>query len=504
MTHSSHRNLLEFVPDSVLILDRVGRITDANQLVGKTFGWKPSELVGSSIDLLLYLNDSGSTRRPVGDVLQRADLPLRLSNAVGMRATGNEFPCEVSIAALDDTSEPGRWIALIRDMESRTFRESQLRENLKMSAVASLARRIANDFNNSLAAVKGNIEAAQLQLGSGPPPVTELENASQATQRAARLVRRLLNFSSPASSELAPVRPDTLVRRSLNVIRRNLRENISVITSHNHADWMVLADREQIVDLLLNLIQNSIEAMPGGGTLTISTASSRVPHAMSTTRQNEDRDFVRIDVADTGAGIPPDVIPHIFEPFYTTKSGDDAVGLGLASVYGILAQHGGGITVESSVGQGTTFSVFLPRATPPAAPESTAVPSRDTGITRTVLLIDDEAAVRRPTRTALERSGFTVLEAADGMEGLELYEQELDNIDLVLLDIVMPRLSGWKVLERLKAARPNLPIVVVSGYPACTEDEKRPDVRPDAFLRKPYELTYLIDTLRRLSNPSSR
>jgi CheY-like chemotaxis protein len=284
-----------------------------------------------------------------------------------------------------------------------------------------------------------------------------------------------------------PLDPGHLLEEAAQVLRRDLDPRITLVACLDHGDWHVRADLEQLTDLLVSLGHNALEAMPAGGVLTLGTHrvaggfGSGAPEAVA------GREFVRVDVRDTGRGIPAEILPRIFEPFFTTKEAGRGSGLGLATAYAVLQQHEGGISVESAPGGGTTFQIFLPRTRDPVKDPAPAL-----------MLVDDEAAVRRPLRQALALCGYSVIEARDGLEALRLHAHEGGAIRLVVLDVKMPGISGWEVLGELKRRAPALPVILTSGY---TREDSTPPVdaaRPDAYLPKPYDLAELTGEVRRL------
>ena len=484
------------IPDAALVLDPDGAVRAANARAATLFGRRESELRAAGLAALLRAADG--TRGPA--LLERLDG----AGLWGCRADGSEFACEARAGAL--APAPGV-LLLVRETHAHERRASQAREAPKMAALGTLARGIANDFNNVLAAIAGSVEAAERSLrgqaGGTGEAERDLACAREAARDATRLVRRLRQIAAPAPSERRPVDPARIVEEAVRLLRRDLPPAVRLVTRFDHGGWRVQGDFEQLCDILVSLGRNARDAMPDGGALTIGTARLL---------GDDGREFVRFDVADTGHGIRADILPRIFDPFFTTKAPGEGAGLGLATVYGVLQQHEGGVTVESTPEAGSVFHVFVPRtrqALPPAATAATAAtPTRDGAhgaVGGLVLLVDDEAAVRRPLRQALEHHGYAVIEAADGEEALERFERVRAEIDLVVVDHQMPRLSGWTVLDELKRRAPDLPVVLMSGHTLAEVTPAggaAPGPRgPDAFLRKPFELGDLAATVARLLPP---
>ena len=493
--------LFDSLPDSTFLVGGTGRVLEANRVSEQTFGWTPSDVVGKSLNELLHGDfeprDVAFSRTHL--VAGPAPGTRPVVRARGQRRNGTEFRCEVSIAELRLPIAPARWIVTVRDTTDRDFHETRLRESIKMEAVAGLATRIANDFNNQLAVISGNLESWVLTQPEAVRPARELAAAREATLAAARIVRRLSNVGKPARSNLEVLDLRPLVQQVVTEIKRGLDPRITVRTSFGEGDWLVNADAEQLRDMLANCCQNGCEAMPDGGVLEVSIYRTGVPDWQDRpSKHGSHGEYVRIDITDTGRGIPREIVPRIFEPFFTTKDPTTGAGLGLASVYSILKQHEGGVSVESVLGSGTTFHIFLPQVSGEGAIRVLRADARRPSGSETILIVDDEPEVRSATRRALEHFGYHVLEAADGAAGVSTYQTERDRIGLVVLDIVMPGMSGWEVMAQLKRESASLPVVLVSGCAGPADQPQQIAARAEAFLRKPYELATLAQTVRRL------
>jgi two-component system cell cycle sensor histidine kinase/response regulator CckA len=488
------RLLLAALPDAILLVDTLGLIRDANPAAERLFARPLDVLQSAQLDRLVMLPDGGGFGN-----LMRSGLvatPERRTGCRGRSVDGVEFLCDVTVAPIP--TMPGRWALQVTETSLRDFHAIQRQESAKMSAVATLAAGIANDFNNALAAISGSIEAARLRIVSQDRvPPRELLEAKEATRGAARLVRRLLNFARPSTGLRRPLDPALILDDVGEVLRRDLDPRITLVMRADHAGWRVLGDPEQLTDLLVSLGHNAIDAMPTGGTLTISTSCTEAGLA-GAPASVAGREFVCISVRDTGVGIPAEDLPRIFEPFFTTKEAGRGAGLGLGNAYVVLQQHEGGITVESAPGAGSLFQVYLPRTLERPSQISRALALEPATGRGTILLVDDESAVRRPIRQALELVGYTVHEAKDGIEALEIHADTGKRVDLVVLDVKMPGMSGWQVLEELKHRAPGLPVILTSGY---TQEDSAPGggaIAPDAYLPKPYDLAELTATVRQL------
>jgi signal transduction histidine kinase/CheY-like chemotaxis protein len=376
--------------------------------------------------------------------------------------------------------------------------QGQLEQAQKMDAIGRLAGGVAHDFNNLLTVILGRTDILLHPLKPEDPMRRGIELIQRTAGRAADLTRQLLAFSRKQVLEAVVVDLNAVTAEMKDLLGRLIGEDIALVTAPTTGLGHVKADRGQIEQVLMNLAVNARDAMPQGGHLIVETANVDL-----------DGDFVRrhvgarpgphvmLAVSDSGVGIPREVQPHIFEPFFTTKEQGRGTGLGLATVYGIVKQSGGYITVDSESGRGTTFRIYLPRvdAAAPAADRS-ARPTAAAGGTETILLVEDEEGVRELARDILRSSGYTVIEARNGAEALLLCERHQGPLDLLLTDVVMPRMSGRELAERLAALRPDLIVLYMSGY---TDDAViRHGVlgAGTAFLQKPFTPGALVGRVR--------
>jgi two-component system cell cycle sensor histidine kinase/response regulator CckA len=403
-----------------------------------------------------------------------------------------------------DDGRPVRMIGCMADLTERRRLEDQLRQSQKMEAVGRLAGGVAHDFNNVLTVVKSFSEFLLEDLDRLDPRRSDVEEIAKAADRAAALTRKLLAFSRKQVMRPEPLDLNGVVVGMDKMLQRLIGEDVRIVTALDPNLLTVEADPSSIEQVILNLAVNARDAMPDGGTLTIRTKNATLEKTDAVWAIRPGR-YAMLSVSDTGHGMDTVTQARVFEPFFTTKPQGHGTGLGLAMVYGIVKQSGGHVWVESAPGQGTTFTTYLPQlpeveagaASRPAprAPGDPRRPGTRTG-GETVLLVDDEEAVRSSTGRALERAGYTVIPATDGADALRLFTEHDGAIDLVVTDVVMPGLSGRELVGRLRIMSPELPVLFVSGY---TEEgvHKQGVLEPGtAYLEKPFAPETLLRKMR--------
>ena len=361
----------------------------------------------------------------------------------------------------------GGFVLTISDMTKRAQAEGVLREAQKMQAIGQLTGGIAHDFNNLLQVILGNLEFVRAKLEGDAKLQTRIERASWAAQRGATLTGQLLAFArkqplAPAAIDLAATMPDLVP-----LLRRTLGEHIEVRYVETAGLWPAMADPAQLESAVLNLALNARDAMPGGGRLTIELGNKVLDHEYA--RHHAEvvpGDYAMVAVSDTGHGMTPEVVARVFEPFFTTKPDGKGTGLGLAMVFGFVKQSGGHVKIYSEPGEGTTVKLYLPRAVGAATPsQRTGAPVELPRGSGTVLVVEDEAAVREIACAILSDLGYRVLEAADGEEALRVFGQNTASVDLLLTDVVLPgRVRGRELSERVRAVRPEVKVLFMSGY----------------------------------------
>jgi PAS domain S-box-containing protein len=356
-------------------------------------------------------------------------------------------------------------LGVATDLTERRQLEEQLRQSQKLESVGLLAGGIAHDFNNMLTAITGYADLVMDDLPPGDRRRDDVAEIGRAAQKAALLTSQLLAFSRKQILRPEALNLNDAVIDVSRMLRRVIGEDIALVTSMGEGLGLVNADPGQVAQVLMNLAVNARDAMPNGGTLTIETATVDLDDGYARRHESvRPGPFVMLAVSDTGTGMPPEVRERIFEPFFTTKGIGKGTGMGLATVYGIVKQSGGHVWVYSEVGHGSTFKVYLPRIVQGASDR--AAFQDEPPVARgeeTVLLVEDEELVRRLARRALEACGYTVIEASDASQALAFSEGAAP-IDIVVTDVIMPRMSGRELVQQLSTARPGLRILYMSGY----------------------------------------
>jgi hypothetical protein len=389
-------------------------------------------------------------------------------------------------------------IVLAHDISERAHLEHQLRHSQKMEAVGQLAGGVAHDFNNLLTAIMGYSELALELVGDNQEVASAVKEIEKAGARAATLTRQLLAFSRKQHLSPAVLDPNAVIDDVNTLLRRLIGEQIDLRIARGLRDGAVKADPNQLEQVLLNLAVNARDAMPSGGVLTIETFAADVDEAYARAQADlQPGRYVAIAVTDTGIGMDEETIARIFEPFFTTKSAGEGTGLGLAVVYGIVRQSGGHVVVRSEPGHGSTFTVYLPRVDDaPAVNPPRRLRTKANGGCETILVAEDEDLVRRLLKTTLTAGGYTVLEACNGVEALELCERMGKSVDLLVTDVVMPKMTGLELARRLAVEHPALKVLCLSGYSAEATSAQRPLEWP--FLAKPFMPAALLERVRQV------
>jgi nitrogen-specific signal transduction histidine kinase len=382
--------------------------------------------------------------------------------------------------------------------------EEQLRQAQKMEAVGRLAGGIAHDFNNLLMVIQSNAEMMQERLTDQPILSQDVQEILNASDRAAGLTKQLLSFSRKQVVRPTMLDLRAIVRETAVMLERLIGENVELKVDATDSLWTVSADRDQIVQVFMNLSVNARDAMPKGGVITVTTRNVTMNEdtLASLSHFVEPGDYVELSVADTGIGMSAEVREHVFDPFFTTKGLGHGTGLGLATVYAIVEQCGGYVWAESEEGKGSCFRVFLPRVKGATVTVDSAIDERCQRGTETILIAEDADSLRESISTFMRGLGYTVLGARSGEEALSIAADYEGEIEVLLTDVVMPKMGGGELSKILEGLRPRLKTIYMSGY--IDEVGERSGVREKSavFLQKPFKLATLAHKIREVIGPS--
>ena len=410
---------------------------------------------------------------------------------------------QVVIRSFPVKKEEDTTILLITDVTDQRNLEFQLQHVRRMDAIGNLAGGIAHNFNNLLMGIQGNVSILLQDKGAGDPGFDELAGIERCIDSGANLTRQLLSFAKGGRYALEQVDVNDIVAASAGMFART-RKEIHVASRLNEAPLMAEVDASQIELALMDLYVNAWHAMSNGGTLTVTASEANLDKGFVKPYHLAPGAYVRIDVADTGSGMDAKTIQRIFEPFYTTRPMGEGTGLGLASVFGIIKRHHGIITVDSQVGAGTTFSIYLPVVRSVAKPKvldevKVISPGKALGKgSGTILVVDDEEYILNADKAMLNELGYEVLLANGGKEALRVFEENKDRIKLLILDLIMPDLGGEVVYDRIKSSRPDVRVILSSGYSIEGQAESILKKGCDGFIQKPYNLNQLAHKIEEI------
>jgi PAS domain S-box-containing protein len=480
------RQLVEHASDGIFISNQDGVCQDVNSHGARMLGGERREFSGVHVSALVGAEHHAELQA-AQEIVHDGGTVLREWQFV--RLDGSRFPGEISVRLLPD----GRVLGILRDVTERKRLEQDLMQAQKLEVLGRLAGGVAHDFNNVLTAIMG---FAELMRANSSADDEYPKQISAAAARGASLTRQLLGYARRQVAQPVVMNLDEGIERVRDLLMRLLGEDLELVHVRAESLWAVRMDPTQLEQVLINLAVNARDAMPRGGKLTIETSNVEFgagapPRAVAGLAPGQ---YVLLAISDTGEGIPPEVLPHIFEPFFTTKGVGKGTGLGLANCYGVVKQSGGEIVAESHPGRGATFRIFLPRADAPLAPSaSDPHPAPLTHGNGTVLVVEDDEPIRRLVVRSLVEAGFKVLEAADGVDALRTSREYPGEIEVVLTDVVMPRMGGTELVAVLRRERPAIRVLYTSGYAEeffARHGELEPGIE---LLAKPYTPALLIE-----------
>ena len=493
------RSLVQHASDTITVVDADGIIRYQSASAERLFGYPAGTHIGETLSSILHPQDIATASA----LLEQVKVPGGRTPAMRWRVAhrdGSWVPIEtVATSMLADPAVEGI-VLNSRDVSERVALEAQLLHAQKMDAVGRLAGGIAHDFNNLLTAIRMTATLVIDELPNDSPLAVELREIERSVDRGSSLTRQLLAFSKRELLQPALIDVAEIVVGIEPMLRRLIAKEVAFDFQAPLQPWRVLADRGQLEQVVLNLALNARDAMPDRGTLFIAVGATTID--VDTARGNPGllpRDYVTITVRDSGTGMSQDVQSHLFEPFYTTKEVGKGTGLGLSTVYAIVQQCGGAIAVNSVIGEGSTFTVYLPRAvTEEAERAADSSVSGARGGRETILVVDDEETVRIAVRRILQRSGYRVIVAESGVEALAELASQGGQIALVLTDMVMPRMGGRELVEQVTRTYPGVRIVCMSGYTEDATLRLGQLAGEQAFVAKPFTIAELTATIRQV------
>ena len=507
LTEKFYQSMVHHSPDLIYVLGPGGRFTFINKAFERILGYRREELIGKSYKMLLFQEDFIKSEfyfneRRTGE---------RVSSSVEMKLRRSEtflggHPTEVSYIFIElkatgvydrAITEKGKKFlgtyGVARDMTYRKQLEYQLIHAQKMDAIGTLAGGIAHDFNNILMGIQGYSSLLLIGLKPDDPRYIKLVSIDQYVRSGAELTRQLLDFASDTNYNVRPANLNTMLKKSISMFGRAKKE-IRIHGNLQKGLWAAEVDEGQISQVILNLYVNAWQAMPNGGEVHVTSENVSLMRIEAEEMGLGGGNYVRITVRDTGIGMDEATMRRIFEPFFTTKKKMSGTGLGLSSAYGIIKSHSGAITVSSILGKGSTFSLYLPstekRVVYEIKPPSLPVSGRGT-----VLIIDDEENIINVTREMLESVGYTVMTAKNGNEAIDLFRKNSSLIDVLLLDMIMPGMSGSETMKHIRNINPDARILLSSGYGREGIAEDILSRGCDGFIQKPYDLERLSNMI---------
>jgi PAS domain S-box-containing protein len=490
-----YRELFENANEIVYTHDLSGRLTSLNKAGEQLTGYSREEAIGMNISEFIAPEYRLLWRemldRKIGGEAKTIE-ELEMVNKSGARIS-----LEVSTRLIFQVGKPVAAQGIARDVTERRRLESQLLQSHKMEAIGRLAGGVAHDFNNMLTVITGFSQWILDELAPDSPMHERASEILLAANRAATLTNQLLVFSRNQVIQPVIVDLNSLVAEMDQMLRRLIGEDIELVTETSSGLGLIRADPGQIEQVILNLAVNARDAMPRGGKLILETANADIGEEYARIEPDwRPGPYVMLSVSDSGSGIDEETKAHIFEPFFTTKAQGRGTGLGLSTVYGIVKQDGGHIHVESQPGAGAVFRIYFPRVTGRPAPKAVPRPLTRVGGTETILLVEDEASLRKIVGGMLLRLGYTILEAPEGRAAETLVGQYDKPIELLLTDVVMPELGGRELARRLKTVRPELKVLFMSGYADDAIVQQGVLESGAAYLQKPFTPDALASKVR--------
>ncbi len=492
--------IFQAIGHPTIILDPQHGIVKANKSALNITGLSEKQLTGKKCFDIFHATTEPPQSCPMEALLHKGSLE---TVEMVMEAFNGTFL--VSCTPIIDTNgNIEKIIHIATDITETKKLESHLRQALKMESIGTLTGGIAHDFNNIMGIILGNTELALEDVPEWNPGHTNLEEIKKASLRAANIVRQLLSFTRITNQKLQPMEIALVIKDALKFLRSTIPTTIDIEQNIFVTDETILADSTQINQIMMNLCINASHTMEqSGGKLTINVENVLLDDDSAKDYPDlKNGKYVNIMVSDTGPGIDPKIIDRIFDPYFTTKGIGKGSGMGLAVVHGIVKSHGGAIKVDSTLGKGTTFSILFPLVQETAAVEEETIQEIPRG-NETILFVDDEISIVNMVQRMFERLGYKVQTATTPQDALDRFALNPDYFDLVITDMTMPQMTGVKLSEKLMDIRPDIPIIICTGYSALVDEEKAKELRLAAYVMKPINMRETAQTIRKILDKSN-
>ncbi len=495
-----HRSLFENATDGILVMDRHGIIVNANDKACEMHGFTREALVGTHMKLLAGDGDWDKMSERLRRILDGESLVFEAKNN---KKDGTSIYFEISSKAISIGNE--LFIqSFYRDITEKQKFQQHLLQSQKMESIGVLAGGIAHDFNNVLTAILGHTDLIRRFSVLDEKATRSLNVIEDASRRAGRMISKLLGFARKSKYERTPINLNDVVYETIKLLEQAIDKSINLSVELDNRLPLIQGDVNQMEQVIMNFIVNARDAMPKkGGRIVIHTQSRTIVKSMPDVPPYvPPGEYVQISVSDTGAGIPEDIVNKIFEPFFTTKEQGKGTGLGLSMVYGAVKDHEGYLSVQSTLGVGSVFTVYLPAA-PLTAVAGTKVTLKQTSGKETLLVVDDEQDVLDIMRDSLESNGYKVFATSDSTVAMDIYRKIFHEVALVISDIAMPGIDGKELIRQIKTINPDVKVLAVSGYSRYIADKD--EIKEiDGFLQKPFESYNLLSVVRRILDTKSK
>ncbi len=484
--------VLEQAAESIMITNHKGTIQYVNPAFERISGFTRNEAVGKTPRLVRSGKHNDAFYQNLTQTIQQGK--IWHGHLINKHKTGTFYELKATISPIkDDTGQITHYVSVRKDVTEESALRKQLYQAQKMEALGTLAGGIAHDFNNLLMSIQGNISLMLFEMLEGNENYKRCKAIESYVKKGADLTRQLLGIARSGKYHSRVIDLNQLIQSNIDMFGRTKKE-IQIVSNLSQKPCVVEVDQGQMDQVLLNLFVNAWQAMPNGGQLRVTSEIMNLKEYQARPTGLSAGNYVKIAVSDTGLGIDKMIIERIFDPFFTTKDKNLGTGLGLASVYGIVKNHGGMVTVKSPKGEGATFEIFLPYSCKKILPQQ----ADQEGITKgkgTILLVDDEVAILDIGRQMLERLNYKVLTASNGQKAIDLYSLHHNDIDLIILDLIMPEMSGRDTYDRLADIDKRTPVLLASGYALADQSRAILKKGNSSFIQKPYNMTELSNAV---------